>query len=95
MNASFNSTAAHAETEKALFGATGAREPSVLYGLAAFALTSFALATVILSGFKDGQKALQRIVWFFDRMLGGAPHTVTLPGPPGLPLVGNLIQVSF
>lgn len=53
-----------------------------------------ALAVVILTGFQDGRKALQRVVWFLDGLLGGAPHIVTLPSPPGLPLIGNLIQVS-
>ena len=52
------------------------------------------LAAVVFSRFEDGGKAFQRLVWLLDGMLGGAPHTVTLPGPPGLPLVGNLIQVS-
>ncbi|UNI19368.1 hypothetical protein JDV02_005554 [Purpureocillium takamizusanense] len=27
-------------------------------------------------------------------MLGGSPRTVTLPGPPGLPLAGNIIQLK-
>lgn len=48
----------------------------------------------VMSGFGIGYKQLQRLFWFFDRMMGGAPHAVTLPGPPGLPLVGNLLEVS-
>jgi hypothetical protein len=35
-----------------------------------------------------------RLVWSIEGILGGAPHTLTLPGPPGLPFVGNLLQVS-
>lgn len=94
MSASFNSTATRAETEDALHVVIGVRESRIVYTSAAVALAAVALAAVVLSGFEDGRKALQRIVWFLDGMLGGAPHTVTLPSPPGLPLIGNLIQVS-
>lgn len=93
MSASFNSTATRAESEDALHVVNGVRESPIVYTFAAVALATVALAAV-LSGFEDGRKALQRIVWFLDGMLGGAPHTVTLPGPPGLPVVGNLIDVS-
>ena len=68
----------------------GARDSHHVYTLAAVAL-----ALVLLSGFHDGRKILQRFYWFLNEMLGGAPHDVPLPGPPGLPLVGNLKQVSF
>lgn len=90
-NASLYSNATGVETEKALQVVNnGVRESPIVYTFVAVAL-----AIVLLSGFEDGRKALQRIFWFLDGMLGGAPHTVTLPGPPGLPLVGNLKQVSF
>lgn len=94
MSASFNLTATRAKTEDSLHVFNGVRESPIVYTFAAVALATVALAAVVLSGFEDGRKALQRIVWFLDGMLGGAPHTVTLPGPPGLPLVGNLIHVS-
>jgi phenylacetate 2-hydroxylase len=67
----------------------GVQDVGIIYALAAVALTG-----LILSGFEGGRKLLSRIVWFFDRMLGGAPHTVSLPGPPGLPIVGNLLEVG-
>jgi phenylacetate 2-hydroxylase len=84
MNASFNST-----SDEALHVINGVRESRIVYTFAAITL-----AAVVLSSFEDGRKFLQRIVQFLDGMLGGAPHIVTLPGPPGLPLVGNLLQVS-
>jgi phenylacetate 2-hydroxylase len=39
-------------------------------------------------------KLISRIGWEANRLLGGAPHTTHLPGPPGLPIVGNLYDVS-
>ena len=66
------------------------RGQRILYASAAVALTA-----VLLSGFEAGRKVLLRILWFFDGMLGGAPHSVTLPGPPGLPIIGNLFEVSY
>ncbi|KAH8701134.1 putative cytochrome P450 phenylacetate 2-hydroxylase [Talaromyces proteolyticus] len=89
MSASFKSTATCAKTEDDLPVATSIREPSIVYTLAAIAL-----AAVILTVFDDGRKALQRTVWFLDSILGGAPHTITLPGPPGLPLVGSLTHLE-
>jgi len=89
MSSSFNSTATRAETKDALQVVDSIQEPRIVYTFAAIAL-----AAIVLSVFENGRKALQRIVWFLDGMLGGAPHTVTLPSPRGLPLVGNLIQVS-
>lgn len=61
-----------------------------------FGLGAILLATVLfLSGFAAGRKLLLQVFWFFDSMLGGAPHTVTLPGPVGYPIVGNLYDVSL
>jgi hypothetical protein len=51
------------------------------------------LAVILAGGFEIGRKAVLRTIWFCDQILGGAPHTVSLPGPPGLPLVGNLFDV--
>lgn len=59
-----------------------------------YAAGAVVLTALLLSGFGAGRKILNRILWFFDRMLGGAPHTVSLPSPPGLPIVGNLLEVS-
>ena len=68
----------------------GVRESPVVY-----TFITITIAIILLSGFGVGRKAFQRIFWLLNETLGGAPHTVTLPGPPGLPLVGNLKQVSF
>ncbi|RYP25695.1 hypothetical protein DL768_011390 [Monosporascus sp. mg162] len=89
MSASFNSAATRLESGDALHTLSGVRGYPIVYTAAALVF-----AAVVLSGFKDGRKALQRIVWSLEGMLGGAPHTVTLPGPPGLPLVGNLKQME-
>ena len=94
MSAFFHSTATRAETENTLHNINIRGSSFIVYKFAAVALATVALAAVVLGGFEDGRKALQRIVWFLEGMLGGAPHTVTLPGPPGLPLLGNLIHVS-
>ena len=90
MNVSLNSTATRAETQDALDVVNSVQNSRIVFMLATVTLTA-----VVLSGFEGGRKALQHIVWFLDGMLGGAPHAVTLPGPPGLPLVGNLFQVGF
>jgi hypothetical protein len=65
------------------------RDSSFVYASVVIASTA-----LLLSRFDAGRKILNRILWFFDGMLGGAPHTVSLPGPPGLPIVGNLLEVS-
>lgn len=67
----------------------GVRDLSIAY-----AFTAVALTALFLSGFEAGRKILNRILWFFDGILGGAPHTVALPSPPGLPIVGNLLEAS-
>ena len=90
MNVSLNSTATRAETQDALDVVNSVQNSRIVFMLATVTLTA-----VVLSGFEGGRKALQHIVWFLDGMLGAAPHAVTLPGPPGLPLVGNLFQVGF
>ena len=90
MNASFNSTMTRADTEDVLHLVNDFRESPIVCTFIAVAL-----AAIALSGFENGRKALQRFVWLLDRMLGGAPHTVTLPGPSGLPLLGNLTHVSY
>ena len=89
MSASFESSATPAEAGDAPNLVNGFGESLIAY---AFALV--VLAAAILSRFEKGRKVIQRLVWLLDGVLGGAPHTVMLPGPPGLPVVGNLIQVS-
>ena len=90
MSASLKSSANPAEAGDGLNLVHGVGESFIVYTFAVVVL-----AAAVLSRFEDGRKALQRLVWLLDGVLGGAPHTVTLPGPPGLPLVGNLIQVSW
>ena len=89
MDISFDSNMSRMGVEEAFHPANGIQERSVLCTCAAVAL-----AAVLLTISEAGHKAFRRIAWFIDGMLGGAPHSVTLPGPPGLPLVGNLTHVS-
>ena len=89
MSASHNSSAIPVEAGKVLGLIDGVGESHIIYTLAALIL-----ATVVLSRFAGGRTALQRLLRSLDGMLGGAPHTVALPGPTGFPLIGNLIQVS-
>ena len=84
----FNSTATLAEKDVLPFPDT-VRELHIVHAFAAIAL-----ATTLLSGFEAGRQTLRRIIWSFNSWLGGAPHTVDLPGPPGPPLIGNLFAVS-
>lgn len=89
MDTPYNSTVTTGRAEVVSILVNGARDLSIFYTSAAIAATA-----ILLSGFKSGRKILSRILWFFDSLLGGAPHTVSLPGPPGLPIVGNLLEVS-
>lgn len=89
MDTSYNSTVTSGRAEVVSILVNGARDLSILYTSAAVAA-----AALLLSGFQAGRKVLSRILWFFDSLLGGAPHTVSLPGPPGLPIVGNLLEVG-
>ena len=90
MNASFDLNVTRADTEDIFYVVNGIRESPLIY-----TLTAVAFAALVLSGFENGRKVFQRIAWFLEGILGGAPHTITLPGPSGLPLVGNLNHVSF
>lgn len=89
MDTTHNSTVTSGRAEVASVLINGARELNIFYTSVAVAATA-----LLLSGFQAGRKVLSRILWFFDSLLGGAPHTVSLPGPPGLPIVGNLLEVS-
>ncbi|KAF2128862.1 putative cytochrome P450 phenylacetate 2-hydroxylase [Dothidotthia symphoricarpi CBS 119687] len=84
-----NLTVADADAGVIMDFVNGAQDLSIFYAFVAVALTA-----VILSGFQAGRKVILRMVWSLDRMLGGAPHTVTLPGPPGLPITGNLLELK-
>lgn len=93
MDTRFNSTT-DATTADAGAGLTsnlvnGVRDLDTIYAFAAIVFTA-----LLLSGFESGRKIINRILWFFDGLLGGAPHTVSIPGPPGVPILGNLLQVS-
>ena len=80
---------AHLDTEDTSHVVKGVQKPLYVYTLA-----TIVIVALVLSGFEDGRKLLQRVGWSIDGFFGGAPHSITLPGPPGLPLVGNLTQVS-
>lgn len=55
-----------------------------------YIVSSIIVGVIILGDFK----IFRKIAWFLDGLLGGAPHTIDLPGPPGLPIVGNLLEVK-
>ncbi|KAL8883080.1 MAG: hypothetical protein Q9198_000003 [Flavoplaca austrocitrina] len=76
-------------TEPALTSVNG-----VLKGRMVYALATLVLATILMSTFQSGRKSLLRIVWFLESLAGGAPHTVTIPGPSGLPLIGSLFELQ-
>lgn len=76
-------------TEPALISVNG-----LLKGRMVYAMATLVLATILMSTFHSGRKSLLRIVWLLDSLAGGAPHTVTIPGPPGLPLIGSLFEVN-
>lgn len=91
MSTYFNVTTLLPETENVSHVVVnGVRDPNVVYTFAAVVLA----AVVTLSGFQGGRKVLRHAYWFVDSMLGGAPHKITLPGPSGLPLAGNITHVS-
>ena len=89
MSASDNSSAIPVEAGGVLGHIDSVGEYHVIYMLAAIIL-----AAVVLNRFAGGRTTLQRPLGSLDSMLGGAPHTVALPGPPGFPLIGNLMQVG-
>ncbi|KAL9019962.1 MAG: hypothetical protein Q9180_008663, partial [Flavoplaca navasiana] len=74
-------------TEPALTSVNG-----VLKGRMVYALATLVLAAILMSTFQAGRKSLLRLIWFLESLAGGAPHTVTIPGPPGLPLIGSLFE---
>lgn len=58
-------------------------------------MLGIAVTSVILSRSKSGQQLMNIIYHLLDHLFGGAPHTVDMPGPPGLPVVGNLYEVRY
>lgn len=88
-NSSFNSTETLLDAEVPLGFIHAAKNLSFLHASALITITA-----VLLGGSEAGRKFVLRTLWFFDRLLGGAPHTVDLPGPPGVPVFGNLLEVS-
>ncbi|KAJ4355171.1 hypothetical protein N0V95_003194 [Ascochyta clinopodiicola] len=88
-NSSFNSTERMPGAEGNLGFIHAAKDLNILYASAAVTITA-----VLLAGFQAGRKLLLRVYWFFDHLLGGASHTVDLPGPPGIPVFGNLLELS-
>ncbi|PTU19915.1 hypothetical protein P175DRAFT_0439613 [Aspergillus ochraceoroseus IBT 24754] len=89
MGTSLNMTAAHAERQIALGATDDVQGTRIVYTLAAVAL-----AATVLSRFEGGRKILERVYWFLNSLLGGAPRTISIPGPRGLPIMGNLIQMQ-
>ncbi|KAI9712397.1 MAG: hypothetical protein M1820_001610 [Bogoriella megaspora] len=90
MDVSFNSTiVTPTNPEDILYTVNDAGGSHFVYYLIALAL-----AAIILSGFEDGRKSLRSMLCSLDGMLGGAPHTITLPGPPSLPIIGNLLDLK-
>ncbi|KAF7983120.1 hypothetical protein HWV62_24077 [Athelia sp. TMB] len=57
-------------------------------------IVTAAAALVLLRSFKAGRQITSKIYQGVDRLFGGAPHTVNLPGPTGYPLAGNLYQLK-
>ena len=89
MNVPSNSSVPQLEATVASHIVATARAFPLLYTLVAIILFFIALGQ-----FKTGSNALWSVAYFLDGLLGGSKHTVTLPGPRGLPLVGSLVEVS-
>jgi phenylacetate 2-hydroxylase len=53
-----------------------------------------AVTSIILGGSKSRQELMNLIYCAVDRLFGGAPRTVDMPGPTGFPVVGNLYQMK-
>lgn len=89
MGSSFNWTVSPTRNDYSSYMLNGIKEPAVLY-----TLVLVISSAILLTRCDHGVKVLQLIVQFIDGMLGGASHKITIPGPAGLPLVGNLMDVS-
>lgn len=57
---------------------------------------TFAIVAIFIgfSTYQNGRGMLHTTLNALEVVLGGARHSVHLPGPPGLPIFGNLIEVS-
>ncbi|KAJ5754224.1 cytochrome P450 phenylacetate 2-hydroxylase [Penicillium manginii] len=89
MNISVRSNCIHLGGGDAILSSNSVRYDQVMYALLAVVITF-----VSLKRFTAGCDLFWRLVWSIEGILGGAPHTLTLPGPPGLPFVGNLLQLE-
>lgn len=59
-----------------------------------FAILCSLFLAMFAGGFDSYFKVLKHTGAWLEQILGGAPRNITLPGPQGLPLIGNLLQVS-
>jgi hypothetical protein len=71
--------------------------PTSIFSLrtTATALLGLSLLVAVLGNSKSSRKVLSPVFYIIDLILGGAPRAVAIPGPLGLPLVGNLYEVCF